>query len=247
VHALVDGRWDDHGNVRDMSAHFVLDGSDPTPSRDAHRARFLPLTEPTWTTTIAPAAEITRLAPSERADRARAILDQLAVPGARVDDTDRTWLAAAAGGDGIIRDAVMQHGWDRDRGFALVHLYRGAPPEHRDATAALAGAAMFAHGDMVAARTIVDQINRSSQHASFGDVIRTAIDVGAPPSTLTDGFSRDELDRLLADADTHWNARITGAHEIRRHQAPATEAPTRPRASQSYRPGPTTDPPSIER
>lgn len=251
VHALVNGRWDDAGHVRDMSAHFVLEGSDPAPSRDAHLDRFRPLSEPTWATELpADRTSTTLVPPSERAQRAREILERLAVPGVHVDDADRTWLAASAGANGLMRDAVMQHGWDRDRAFALVSLYRGAPLEHRDVTAALAGGAMFAQGDMVAARTIVDHIDPRSQHASFGELVRTAVDVGAPPDVLTAGWSRQDIDRLLAAADERWHARSAApsARDVLRHQAPASEvASSGAVAGQPYRPGPTTDPPALER
>lgn len=259
VHALVNGRWDDAGHVRDMSEHFVLEGSDPAPSRDAHEARFQPLAEPAWASTMpADRNELGRLSPSERAERARGILDQLAIPGAHVSDADRTWLTSTAGGDGLMRDVVMQHGWDRDRAFALVGLYRGAPPEHRDVTAALAGAAMFAQGDMVAARTIVDHIDPRSQHASFGELVRISVDVGAPPDVLTAEWSRQDVDKLLGAADERWQARSAGSspRDVLRHQAPASEVtssgiaagqPYRQGAAASYGPGSTYDPPSAER
>lgn len=247
VHDHASGAWEPAGAVRNMAEHFVMEGSDPAWSRADHVARYQPYDEPTWQPiSHAAHAALEAMPPSQRGARAREILDALAIPGPDQPHADGAWLADAVASNMLVRDAIMEHGYDRDRGAALVELYRGSPQSLRSATAVLAASAMFANGDMVAAGAILPHVHPDTPHASIATLMRQGIEIGASPDMLTAGVARDEIDGLLAADDDRWRVRQgpTGAsnaahrffEQSRAQQAPATAATRTPHAPTSRRP-----------
>lgn len=161
---------------------------EPAASRDQLLARYQPLPQPTWAATSLD--RIANLAQSfdQRTHTVVELVTAAAQPGAIRNLDQLASIGRAIGTDLEVRDSVLiAAAAISGAGDLLVDVYRGAPPQYRSATAAVAAwVAYIQHGNRPVTEQILTHVDPDSSHANLAALLDRALDASIPPDVLRD-------------------------------------------------------------
>jgi hypothetical protein len=170
----------------------------PTQTRDEMIERFTPYPEPRWEPLPLPEQlRIEESLPSARAAEAVQLMADLKAPGPGQDPLAQGRLAHLMRSSKDVRDAVLVDAVDNVSGATLLELYRGAPAEYRDVTAAVASVTMYIEeGKNIGAAEIISHVSPTSDQGALADMMTSAVDGGLPPRVLREVMTYDTTPTL---------------------------------------------------
>jgi len=201
----------------------------PSESRDELIERFAPYPEPTWEAVpLREQLDLEESLPSVRAAQAVQLLADLKEHGTEQDASAQGRLAHLMRGSKDVRDTVLVAGIETVSGSTLLELYRGAPPEYRDVTGAVASVTVYIEeGKNIGPAEIVSHVSRDGDQAALADMMTAAVDGGLPPRVLRETLTYDPTQSLKA-ADSRFLSERT-----QRSLAEAQESLARPAPQQA--------------